>query len=242
MRALIPLLFVTLAARGACVHPLQLAVGPRSIQTQCGYWKADVAAAGAHVAGAWMHSTVSGFTPNTVGATDGGILDAHGRLLQAEQVPLNAAPGIPSVATNGQLSLLAWSHTHYGTFAQFLDENGARIGEAIKVSTNGMSYTPPRALWTGSEWRVVFPNEPDVASVRVAPDGAISDGRVVAANATLAAARGNFIVVSQSGLFLLIGTRDGRFVIARLNAIISKLGMIPTLYQNILGICGKQCT
>lgn len=206
MRALVPvLLLATLAAHGACIDPAGMAVGPRSIQTQCSYWKADVAAEGSHVMAVWMRSTTAGmFPPTTTGTTEGGILDARGRLVPAEQLPMNDAPGYPSVATNGQLSLLAWSHTRHGTFAQFLGADGARTGERVRLSQSGMNYAPPRALWNGREWKVVFHEGTDVVSVRVEPDGTLADRNVVAPNATLAAARGDAIVVSTAVGFQLI--------------------------------------
>lgn len=206
MRALLPaLLLVTLAVRGACITPAEIAAGPRSIQARCSYWKADVAASGSYAVAAWMRSTTVGmFPPTTIGATEGGVLDARGRLVPAAQLPLNDAPGYPSMATNGQLSLLAWSRTSQGTFAQFLGADGARMGEAVKVSQSGMNFVPPRAVWNGAEWKVVFHEGTDVVSVRVEPDGTLADRKVVAANATLAAARGDSIVVSTAVGFQLI--------------------------------------
>ncbi|HEX6097078.1 MAG TPA: hypothetical protein VF432_12190 [Thermoanaerobaculia bacterium] len=204
MRALLPLLLVTLAAHGQCIDPAVVAAGPRSIQTQCSYWKADIAAQGSHVVAAWMTSVTSGFTPNTTGTTAGGILDGRGKLVSAEQIPMNEAPGYPSVATNGQLSLLAWSRTRFGTYFQFLGADGARIGQPVRISETGLNHYPPRALWNGREWRVAFTEGPDVLSVRVEADGTVADRKVVAGNATLAAGQGDRIVVSTTPGFLLI--------------------------------------
>ncbi len=205
MRALVPLLLLAFTARGACIDAVKIAVGPRSIQPQCSFWSADLDAEDAHVAGAWMTSITSGFGhPYTRGTTEGGLLDGRGRLRSAEQFWWNEAPGYPSIATNGDLSLLAWSHSGFGTSAQFLDANGARIGSAIKLSDSGLNYIPPRALWSGRDWRVVFNEGSDVMSARVGVDGTVSERRLVAGNATLAAARGDFIVVKSSAGFLLI--------------------------------------
>ena len=204
MRTLAVLLFAGVAARGACIDPAKIPVGPRSIETQCSYWKADVAAEGSHGVAAWMTSITSGLTPTTRGRTEGGILDARGRLVSAEQLPMNDAPGYPSVATNGERSLLAWSRNGLGTFVQFVGPDGARIGSPVKVSDSGLHFEPPRALWNGQEWRVLFNEGANVASVRVAADGTLTDRKTIATDAKLADAEGDFAVVSANGAFRLI--------------------------------------
>lgn len=202
---ILALLLVALAARGQCVDPVKIAAGPRSIQAQCSYWSADIAAEGSAVVGAWVTSVTSGVSqPYTRGTTAGGVLDARGRLLSAEQLPMNDAPGYPSVATNGQQSLLAWSRKDYGTFAQFLDADGARIGSPIQLSESGVHWIAPRALWNGREWRVAYNEGPNAVSMRVAPDGTVADGKLIAANATVVAGKGDRIVVSTGAGFRLV--------------------------------------
>ena len=211
MRAFVLFLLVTATARGACVKPVDVPAGPRSIQPQCSYWSADIAAAGPLVVGAWVTSTTTGFgQPYTFGTTAGGALDARGRLRAAEQAPLTAQPGYPSVATNGTVSLLAWGRSGWATFVQFLDAAGRPAGGVVKVSDHGANAIPPRAVWTGSEWRVVLNETPDVVSLRIGPDGAVLARTVVATNATLADADGALIVVAYASGHELI-TPNGRY-------------------------------
>jgi hypothetical protein len=212
MRALILLLLIAVTARGACVKPVDVAVGPRSIQPQCSYWSADIAAAGPLVVGAWVTSMTTGFgQPYTTGTTAGGALDARGRLRAAEQTPLTGHPGYPSVATNGTTSLLAWGRTGWATFVQFLDAEGKPAGDAVKVSNHGAHAIPPRAVWTGSEWRVVLNETPDVVSLRIGPDGSVLERTVVATDSTLADADGALIVVvNAAGSYTLIAP-NGRY-------------------------------
>jgi hypothetical protein len=204
MRALLLVLFAAVTARGACFDPVQIAVGPRSVQPQCSYWQADVDAEGALVAAAWMTYEIHGFSPPfTTGTTAGGTLDGRGRLRGDEQQALNDAPGWPSVATNGTLSLLAWARTSYGTFAQFLDSGGAPVGARVKISGSGASAFLPRAVWTGRDWMVVFEEQADVQSVRLATDGTILDRKLVALDAKLVDADGSFVVVRTASGFEL---------------------------------------
>lgn len=205
MRAPLALLFVAVTARGACIDPIRIPVGPRTVETQCSYSTADIAAEGSLVVGAWVTRMVTGFSrPNTTGKTFGGALDARGRLRAAEQFPMNDMPGTPSLATNGRISLLAWSREGWGTYVQFLDANGARIGEAKKVSEKGHHYVPPRAAWNGRDWLVLLNETPDVAAFRIGTDGSVLERTVVAQNATIGDADGSRIVVKSATGFELI--------------------------------------
>lgn len=211
MRAtVLALLFAAFTARGACIDPMRIPVGPRTVETQCSYSGADIVAEGSLVVGAWVTRTLTGFSrPYSIGSTAGGALDARGRLRSAAHVPMNDMPGTPSLATNGQMSMLAWSRAEVGTFVQFLDANGARIGEAKKVSQFGLHYTPPRALWNGRDWLVLVNETPDVAALRIGVDGTVLERTVIAQNATIGDADGSRIVVKSAAGFELIAP-DGR--------------------------------
>ncbi|HVE73380.1 MAG TPA: hypothetical protein VNI54_18570 [Thermoanaerobaculia bacterium] len=212
VRALVTLLLILFSGfvRAACVDDVRIPVGPRAIETQCSYWSADVAAEGGVVAGAWVTSTVVGLSrPYSVGSTWGGVLDGRGRLRSSEHLPMSEDPGYPSLATNGQMSMLAWGRTDSGTYVQFLDANGARIGDAVRVASTGATAIPPRAVWDGRDWRVILNENGGVWSLQIRTDGAQGERTVIAAEGTLADADRDRVVISTGAGFAII-TPQGR--------------------------------
>jgi hypothetical protein len=211
---LLPLL-ATLSASATCIDPVRVPVGPRSIEAQCSYWSADIAAGGAIVAAAWMTSMTTGFgRPYTIGSTSGGVLDGLGHLRSAEHIRLNDASGVPSIATNGTASMLAWSRSGSGTFVRFLDGSGAPLGESVRVSDRGMSWRPPRAVWDGRDWIVVIEEGEAVVAMRLDESGAVVARADIAAGATLGDATRGLVVVERTAGFELVKL-DGVTPVAR---------------------------
>jgi hypothetical protein len=201
---LLPLL-ATLSLGATCIDPVRIPVGPRSIEPQCSYWAADIAAAGSIVAGAWMTSMTTGFgRPYTTGTTSGGLLDGRGHLRSAEHIRLNDAPGVPSIATNGTTSLLAWSRSDSGTFVQFLDASGALLGPRVRVSERGLSWRAPRAVWDGRDWIVVMEEGEAVVAMRLGADGSVIARGEIAAAATLGDAASGLVVVERNAGFEVV--------------------------------------
>ncbi|HUR81859.1 MAG TPA: hypothetical protein VM733_13925, partial [Thermoanaerobaculia bacterium] len=192
----------SLAARAECLSGPRVAVGPRSVQAQCGYGSADIAAAGSFAAAAWMTSHTSFIFGHvvTTGSTWGGVLNERGHLIAAAQEQLNDAPGVPSIAAGGGRVLLAWT-TDWTTRARFLDSNDVFI-----ITDSGSIAHPARAVWDGSDFFVIYEEQGAVKSARIGSEERVT----IALNARLVDASASAIVIETAAGFELIANGSRR--------------------------------
>ncbi len=189
-------LVASLVARAECLQGVRVPVGPRSVQAQCSYKNADIAASGSFVAGAWMTSRTSFIFGHiiTTGSTWGGMMNGRGHLLPAAHAQLNDAAGAPSIAVSSERALLAWT-TGAATRARFFDSS-----DVITITDFGSLDRPPHAIRNGSDFLVIYEDRGAVKSARIGSDERV----VIAENAKLADASAAAVVIESASGFELI--------------------------------------
>jgi len=176
-------------AAALCAEPARIPVGPVRVEPQCSYFAGDVDAEGGHVFGAWMTSRYGGFTPNVTGSISGGALDEAGALRGAAQQFITPAPSVPSVATNGTRSLIAYT-INSGTFVQFDD--------ALPAFRLADGKGNPQALWNGREWVVVANDGTNVVALTVDDKGTVAARKVLTEPAVVVDAIDELVLVQTS--------------------------------------------